>query len=555
MRPSRRTVLAALAAGAGTIGGPSGASAASAGAGRTAAEIARSANAQAAGEYALAWDQRYGGDFGWESRGATVTADGSLVAACNLMADEESPRATRIVEIGPENSSETIGIIGNPDHEPREYWYWDVESAIGSGYVLVGYEAQFSQFGSREDVIPKITRMLGGGSVDWNTQVEGTAQTFDLPEPVSVVRSGDQYVVASREFEGGVGTALAAYDDNGNRRWKRGYIPQRDDGVSPVQLLSTDDGVVFLGVRGVASDNYAVQPVVARLNSDGSVADRAFPLINGDRYPLGLAERDGRFLIVGTVGDGSGDASEGWAMALDGLAREPTWQGTSGDFGADLAGAVGSTLFDGWVAGGGNAGGSGQIVGGADVSAPSIARSVDSADRYEAVVTAGDGASYAVGREATGVDASLSVARVSTPLNEGEFEVTAEPGTVDPGEEVSLSVDTGDYASGLLSASWSADGTDLDADFQGTTSFQEPGDHTLRATVSTVDGRTLEVERTVTVRGEDDTDDGSDGTDDEEDSGGGGGLPGFGVLAAAAGLAGGAALWGRRDSGGTDEPE
>ena len=480
--------------------------------------------------FQVEWDQVVGGDYGWQCPAIAPSGDGGVVAVCNLLADAESSMATKLVEVTPSGELETIGTLGNPEYERRQYWYWDIEPGVNGGYVIAGYERQYSVYGSLTEVVPRIVHIGDGGEVQWESPVEGTPTTFQTARPTAIVADGDRYVLASADYEGGVGTALAAYEADGSRRWNRGYDSSLESGANPVQIRHTPDGVVLLAARGFG-DGQPTEPVLARLAENGTVADRVIPAVDGDRMPGGFAVRDGRYLVVGAAPGEGGDS--GWAMELSGFTATPDWQGSNQAFGAGLAGAAGTVAGDGWVCAGETGDGFGQLAAGTDLASPSLARTFDTASVYDDAVAAGDGSAYVAGTVGSGADSQLAVTRISAPLDAGSIAATVEPTTVAPGEAVSLSIEVEGYDPSMLSANWTVEGSPVASGFEGQTSFESTGEYALVATVTTADERSVSVEQTVTV-GEDG---GSDGG-----GGGGGGMPGFGVAVGLLGIAGAAGV-------------
>ncbi|AGN01811.1 hypothetical protein L593_09330 [Salinarchaeum sp. Harcht-Bsk1] len=530
MALTRRGALATMAAAGAASVTPASATSAG-GSFRDSAVAARQSGGPA---FRVEWDQVVGGEYGWHCPAIAPSGDGGVVALCNLLADAESSMATKLVEVTPSGELETIGTLGNPGYERRQYWYWDVEPGVNGGYVIAGYERQYSPYGSLTEVVPQIVHIGDGGEVQWASPVEGTPTTFQTARPTTVVAVGNRYVLASADYEGGVGTALAAYEPDGSRRWNRGYDTSLESGAKPVQLRRTADGVVLLAVRGF-DDGQPTEPVLARLADDGTVADRVIPVVESDRMPHGFAVRDGRYLVVGAAPGDGGDS--GWAMELPGFAATADWQGSNDAFGAGLTGAAGTVAGGGWVFAGQTGDGYGQVVGASDLSAPSLARTFDTASTYADVVPAGDGSAYVAGSTGSGAESQLVVTRVSTALDPDAVSTSVAPTTVAPGEAASLSIDVEGYDADLLSANWTVDGSPVASGFSGQTSFEETGEYTLVATITTEDDRSVSVEQTVTV-GED---------DGSSDGDGGGGMPGFGVVIGLLGLAGAAGLRSRRD--------
>ena len=489
-------------------------------------------------DFQVEWDQVVGGEYGWHCTAVAPNGDGGAVAVCNLLADAESSMATKLVEATPSGELQTVGTLGNPDYERRQYWFWDVEPGSNGGYVIVGYERQYSPYGSLREVVPRIIHIGDGGEVQWESPVEGSPTTFQTARPTAVVADGDRYLVASADYEGGVGTALAAYDADGSRRWNRGYDSSLESGATPAQLRRTADGVVLLAARGYG-DGERLEPVLARLATNGTVTDRVVPSVDGDRMPEGFAVRDGSYLVVGSVPGGDGPDS-GWAMTLPEFAASPSWQGSIDAFGSGLTAAAGSAPIGGWYCAGSSTAASGQLVAATDVSTPSLARTFDTARAYDDVLTVGDGSAYVVGSTGNGADSQLVVSRVSAALDAGAIAANVEPTAVAPGEAVSLSIDVGGYDTDRLSANWTVDGSPVAAGFSGQTSFEETGEYTLVATITTADDRSVSVEQSVTV-GE------TDGGSNEDGGGGGGGMPGFGVVVGLLGLVGAAGLRSRRE--------
>ena len=516
--------------------------------------------------FQIEWEQRLAGEMGWHTRDAAPNGDGGVVAACNLIPEEGEYPAAKLVDVAPDGSTEVLGTLGYPQQERVHHWFWAIEPAIDDGYVLAGYEMEFNTGEEITGFEPKLVHVDESGEETWSSKVPGVAGTIEFADPRAIARVDDQYVVAATEYGEGAGTVVARFDADGTQVSKWSYSTDNGD-VHPVDLQSIDGDLLFLGAEPVREDSDVLQPFVARLALDGTNVWRTTGSDGG--YPYGFARRGDSILVVGTEMEADGPTAGGWAMKVDATAGNPMWEASKAAFGMDLVGAAAPPGTDGWVfsgraeadsesgsddeehSDGGQQSGDdgretesvGRLLAGANPSDPQFVETPDGTGTFEVVVPAGDGSAYAVGRAGTLGDVELDVIRLSTPLDPEELSVTVEPKSVDPGEEVSLSVDSvGAYDVDLLETSWSADDSTVGETTSASTSFESPGDHTVTATVSTRDGRSESVERTVTVEGE--TVPSEEAAANEASGGRSDSLPGFGVLAAGGGLAG-AALYER----------
>jgi len=482
----------------------------------------------------VAWTLSENDAHGYQCLAAAPSPDGGLVAACNLLdtANEVGP-ATRLIAVTPDGSTEPFATIGDPGTATEELVTCLVPGLEG-GYLAAGIRIP-AEDGRAVDFEARLVRVDADGSIAWDRRLPVVDEESAFPHPVSIVRTADGYVIAVGNWLGLAGTGFAAVDPAGEAHWTLDYDPEHEHGVSPQAIVARDDDLLFLGTRvGGDQGSSPPSPVLASLSHDGRVQSRAAPAVDGSRVPLDVAATADRITVVGSE-SGTADAfgERAWAMALDDVGATPTWSRTASTPGGGFAAVAAPDAWDGPVAGGRTAEGR-RIATGLGPPSSEWDRTFDGPGYFATFVEQGDGSVYAVGHARSGRNSTLRVVRLVRPLGSAAFDVSASPSAPEPGESVSLTLETGPFDPALLDVTWRAEGTSIGTGRRTSTAFDATGDRPVVVEVRTADGRSVELDRTVTVEA-----DSADGDDAD-------GLPGFGVGVATVALAGATARYLRR---------
>lgn len=242
---------------------------------------------------------------------------------------------------------ETGDIVWNKTYG-TQYWEGGAESqqTTDGGYIIIGSRS-LTQVSSFDLVLYKIDK---DGNEQWNRTFGGQAE--DYGASVRQTKDGGYILTGSTSsYEPSNNNRafwLIKTDENGIIQWNRTYGGTTSDDVATSVELTSDDGYIIIGSKGVSESSHPDIWIIKTNHYGDEQWNKTYGGAQDEYGWGGYQTRDGGYVMIGTTSSYGAGEDDVWMIKTDAYGDE-VWNRTYGGNNGDGGYAVNQTSDGGYI--------------------------------------------------------------------------------------------------------------------------------------------------------------------------------------------------------------